>query len=135
MYEKKINIFNDSDRELVSNAFKYNICFFTIMIIIIMMLVFIKKECYYQNIISFIDENNANIIVNKENIDIIKNHNELLLNDLSIKYNIDNIKENDDYYLLKIHFDIGINSSQNIYKIYLNNEPLIKYIIRVIGGK
>ena len=43
-------------------------------------------------------------------------------------------KENDQNYLVNIHFDTGINIKSDIYKIYLYDESLIKYLARIIGG-
>lgn len=134
MYEKKINIFNDFDREIMKDTFKYNVVFAIILLIIVFSLLFIKKKYYYQNIINFKDNKNAILIVNNENIEIVKKHNELIFNNLSMKYYIDNIEENDNNYLVSVHFDIGINIQDNVYKILLYDETLIKYIIRVIGG-
>lgn len=134
MYEKKINIFNDFDRVIMKDTFKYNVVFAIILLIIVFSLLFIKKKYYYQNIINFKDNKNAILIVNNENIEIVKKHNELIFNNLSMKYYIDNIEENDNNYLVSVHFDIGINIQDNVYKILLYDETLIKYIIRVIGG-
>lgn len=134
MYEKKINIFNDFDRVIMKDTFKYNVVFAIILLIIVFSLLFIKKKYYYQNIINFKDNKNAILMVNNENIEIVKKHNELIFNNLSMKYYIDNIEENDNNYLVSVHFDIGINIQDNVYKILLYDETLIKYIIRVIGG-
>lgn len=134
MYEKKINAFNNTDRQLLKDTFKYNITFAILLLIIIFMLLFIKKKYYYQNIITFKDNKNAILYVLKDNINNIKNHNELIFNNLNMKYYIDNIEETNESYLVSIHFDIEINIKTNIYKIYLYDESLIKYLIRIIGG-
>ena len=119
MYEKKINIFNDFDRVIMKDTFKYNVVFAIILLIIVFSLLFIKKKYYYQNIINFKDNKNAILIVNNENIEIVKKHNELIFNNLSMKYYIDNIEENDNNYLVSVHFDIGINIQDNVYKIFV----------------
>lgn len=134
MYEKKINILNQFDRELSHESFKYNVLFASLTIVIIFMLLFIKKPYYYQNIIDFKDNQNATIMVNKSDADIIKNHNTLIFNNLSMKYNIEKIEEMDDAYLFSIHFDIGVSIKSNIYKILLYEESLFKYVTRIIGG-
>ena len=134
MYEKKINILNQFDRELSHESFKYNVLFASLIIVIIFMLLFIKKTYYYQNIIQFKDNKNATIMVSKSDADIIKNHNTLIFNNLSMKYNIDKIEERDDVYLFSIHFDIGVSIKSNIYKILLYEESLFKYVTRIIGG-
>ena len=134
MYEKKINILNQFDRELSHESFKYNVLFASLIIVIIFMLLFIKKTYYYQNIIQFKDNKNATIMVSKSDADIIKNHNTLIFNNLSMKYNIDKIEEMDDVYLFSIHFDMGVSIKSNIYTILLYEESLFKYVIRIIGG-
>ena len=134
MYEKKINILNQFDRELSHDSFKYNIVFASLVIVIIFTLLFIKKTYYYQNIIQFKDNQNATITVIKSDADIIKNHNILIFNNLSMKYNIDKIEEMDDVYLFSIHFDMGVSIKSNVYKILLYEESLFKYVIRIIGG-
>lgn len=134
MYEKKINILNQFDRELSNESFRYNVIFASLTIVIIFMLLFIKKSYYYQNIIDFKDNQNATIVVNKSDADIIKNYNILIYNNLSMKYNIEKIEEMDDAYLFSIHFDIGVSIKSNIYKILLYEESLFKYVTRIIGG-
>lgn len=134
MYEKKINIFNKIDRELMVDSFKYNVTIFTILLIIISLSFFIKKKFFYQNTINYVDNKNAILLVDKQNINIVKEYQELIINNLSMNYNIDTIEENDNYYLVKIHFDIEINSKALLYKIMLQDETLIKYIIRIIKG-
>lgn len=134
MYEKKINILNQFDRELSHESFKYNVLFASLTIVIIFMLLFIKKTCYYQNIIQFKDNKNATIMVSMSDVDIIKNHNTLIFNNLSMKYNIDKIEEMEDVYLFSIHFDIEVSIKSNVYKILLYEESLFKYVTRIIGG-
>ena len=134
MYEKKINILNQFDRELSHESFKYNVLFASLTIVIIFMLLFIKKTYYYQNIIQFKDNKNATIMVSMSDVDIIKNHNTLIFNNLSMKYNIDKIEEMEDVYLFSIHFDIEVSIKSNVYKILLYEESLFKYVTRIIGG-
>ena len=44
MYEKKINILNQFDRELSHESFRYNVIFASLTVVIIFMLLFIKKS-------------------------------------------------------------------------------------------
>ena len=134
MYEKKINISNDIDRELSIESFRYNIVFAILICLVIFMLLFVKKKYYYQNIINFKDNKSASIVVSKNDVNNIKNHNEIIFNNLSMRYYIDNIEEKEDYYLFNIHFDIEVNVNSNIYKILLCDESLFKYVARIIGG-
>lgn len=134
MYEKKINVFNDVDREIYNSTFKYNCVFFIILLIIIFTLILWKKDHYYENSISFTTSKNALIIVDKDYLNIINNKSKILLNNIEIKYNIDKIEEKEKYCILNIHFDNEINIKTPVYKILLEKESLLKYIIRVIKG-
>ena len=134
MYEKKINIFNDIDRKIFNIAFKYNIIFLIVLLIVVFTLVLWKKDYYYENIINFIDNKSALIVVNKKNINMVNNNKTLLLNNMEIKYYIDKIEERENDYILTIHFDNDIVTKTPIYKILLKKESLLEYVIRIIIG-
>ncbi len=133
MYEKKINIFNDIDRKIFNITFKYNIVFLITLLIFTFTLILWKKDYYYENIISFVDNKNALIIVDKKNINMINNK-VLWLNNMEIKYYIDKTEERENDYILSIHFDNEILTKTPVYKILLKKESLLEYVIRIIKG-
>ena len=134
MYEKKINLFNSIDREILSKTFKYNACFFIMLLILFFVLLFFKINCIYQNNISFINEKSAIIIVEKEYLDSVKSHNKIILNEISYDYSIDKIEEIEKEYLIGINFNNELKINTSVYKLYLGKESLLKYIIKMIKG-
>ena len=135
MYEKKINLFNSVDREIMNNTFKYNVCFFIILLLIFFSLFFIKINNYYENNISFINDKNAVIIIDKNYLERIKNNNKILLNDVCFDFNIDKIEEIEKGYLININFESELNLNTSMYKIYLDSESLFKFIVETIKGE
>ena len=131
MYVKSIKLSNNSDRYLFSLAFKYNLIFIFGLLVILAMIFFIKKEEYYQNIITFINNKEAIIMVEKDYLNIVKEKNKLIMNKISYEYNIDKIEEGENIYFVYIHFDIELNINSEYYKIYLKKERLIEYFIRI----
>ena len=134
MYEKKINIFNDIDRHISNVSFKYNVIFLLILLILVFTLILWKKDYYYQNSITFKDNKNAMIVVDKDKYNNVSKNSILMLDTGEFKYNIDKIDEKDYGYILYIHFDKELNIKTSIYKILLKKESLFEYIIRIIGG-
>ena len=135
MYEKKINLFSNIDREVLNKVFKYNTCFLIILLIIIIMILFLKKENYYQNYISFVNGKNALLIVDKDYLNYLNQEKKIVLNDITFNYNIDKIEEKENNYVVSIHFINDISLKTNFYKIILDKESLLAYLIRTIKGE
>lgn len=134
MYEKRINIFNDMDRKIYGVTCKYTVIFLVILLINIFTLVLWKKDYYCENIINYIDNTNAVIVVAKNHFNYVNNSNKLWLNDGEFIYHIDKIEERDDNYILNIHFDNEIIIKTPVYKVLLKKESLLEYIVRIIKG-
>lgn len=132
MYVKKINLFNDSDRFIFNKTFIYNMIFIIILLEILLLLTLIKKDIYYQNIITFIDSKNACIYVEKDYLNSIKDKKKLIINDIDYEYNIEKIEEKNDIYFVYISFDIELKINEDYYKIFMGKEKLIEYFIRII---
>jgi hypothetical protein len=129
-----MNIFDNIDRELMNKIFKYNVCFFILLLVIFFGLLFIKVNYYYHNSISFIDSRNALIIVDKDNINSIKNINEIILDNLEIHFNIGKIEEIESTYVLNIVFDSDLNLKIDKYRINLGKKSLLEYFIYTMKG-
>ncbi len=134
MYEKKISYLSDDDRTLFSTTFKYNVIFGILFVMIFFTLLLIKKDHYYENVISFVDKKNATIIASQEILLEIKKNNTIFLNSVAYQYSIDKISEEENIYLVDIHFDIEIDIDVLQYQIKLEQENLANYIIRIIKG-
>ena len=132
MYVKKINLFNDSDRFIYNKTFVYNLIFIIILLVILLALILIKKDIYYQNVITFTDNKSACIYVEKDYLNSIKNKKKIIIDDVDYEYNIEKIEEKKDIYFVYINFNIELKIDEDYYKIFMGKEKLIEYFIRII---
>ena len=125
----------DEDYLLYEKIIKCN-GIFCILIIILMGLLFIKKDYYYQNVITFVDKENAIIVVDKKMINKIKESKELIIHVMILKYNVNKIEEKEDLYLVSIHFNVELDIPNAMtYHVFLDKECIIRYILRIMKGE
>ena len=127
-------IFNDDYLETKKQSYKYLIVVIIVILLLVVLLLVIKKQRYYVNQLDFIDNKNAYIIVDKDILNIIKNKKQLFIDDISYDFDIDKIEENNMIYFVNIHFSSDLLVNTKIYKVYLDNESFMNYIIRIIKG-
>ena len=127
-------IFNDDYLETKKQSYKYLIVVIIVILLLVVFLLVIKKQRYYVNQLEFLDNKNAYIIVDKDILNTIKNKKQLFIDDISYDFDIDKIEENNMIYFVNIHFSSDLLVNTKIYKVYLNNESFMNYIIRIIKG-
>ena len=127
-------IFNDDYLETKKQSYKYLIVVMIVILLLVVFLLVIKKQRYYVNQLEFLDNKNAYIIVDKDILDTIKNKKQLFIDDISYDFDIDKIEENNMIYFVNIHFSSDLLVNTKIYKVYLDNESFMNYIIRIIKG-
>ena len=127
-------IFNDDYLETKKQSYKYLIVVILVITLTIVFLLVIKKQRYYVNQLEFLDNKNAYIIVDKNILDTIKNKKQIFIDDISYDFDIDKIEENNMIYFVNIHFSSDLLVNTKIYKVYLDNESFMNYIIRIIKG-
>ena len=135
MYEKKISIFDIEDKLLINKTHQYIKLFCIIFAFALVSLVLLEKEHYYENIIEFINDDTAVIIVDKKSINMIKEREKILLGDLLSSYSINKIEESDKNYIVSINIKEKVNIYTNKYRIFLGKEKIIEYIIRILKGE
>ena len=127
-------IFNDDYLETKKQSYKYLIVVMIVILLLVVFLLVIKKQRYYVNQLEFLDNKNAYIIVDKDILDTIKNKKQIFIDDISYDFDIDKIEENNMIYFVNIHFSSDLLVNTKIYKVYLDNESFMNYIIRIIKG-
>ena len=127
-------IFDDDYLEIKKQSYKYLLIVILVIALTIVLLFVIKKQRYYVNQLVFFDNRNAYIIVDKNNLDMMKNKKQLFIDDISYDFDIDKIEEKNMIYFVSIHFSIDLLVNTKIYKVYLDNESFMNYIIRIIKG-
>ena len=127
-------IFNDDYLETKKQSYKYLIVVMIVILLLVVFLLVIKKQRYYVNQLEFLDNKNAYIIVDKNILDTIKNKKQIFIDDISYDFDIDKIEENNMIYFVNIHFSSDLLVNTKIYKVYLDNESFMNYIIRIIKG-
>ena len=128
------SIFNDDYFEIKKQSYKYLIIIVLIIVLVIIILCIIKKQRYYINQLEFIDNKNAYIVVDNNNLDNVKKSKKIFINDVNYDFNIDKIEEKNMIYFVNIHFPIELLTDAKTYKISLDNESFMNYIMRTIKG-
>ena len=135
MYEKKINLFDSIDREILNQTFVYNVIFFIILLTLFFIILFLKINDSYQNSISFINGKEALIFVDSNYLDVVNNSQKISLNNVEYDYNIEKIEEVEKGYLVSISFNNELNLKTENYQLVLKEKSLLEYFIKVIKGE
>ncbi len=138
-----MNLFECNDlkeKKLYWKTFIYSLISGILLIIIILLLNYLKKDIYYQNDLVF-DNNVAITYVLKEDLKHLVNNHKMIMNNKEYLYKIDEVELINDInsgYLAKIKiydancFEDDINFK---YKVLVKKETLFNYLFRIIGGK
>ena len=125
------NIFNIDEMEINSINKKY-LKIFIVMILLIIGLLVIKKDCYYENDLLF-NDNSIILIVDKDILNKIKTKKTLFVNKIESNYSINKIIDDGNICYIDIKLDINIeNISNTKYKVLLGKETIFEYIVRII---
>lgn len=113
---------------------KYAIWVLVLFLIAVFFLLYQKKNIYYKNII-YKENNLVYVLIDYQNIKKLFNNNELYLNDILYKYQIREFMLDTELHLYKVGLNLDkdlINNSE--YKIFINKESYLNYLIKEIGG-
>ncbi len=123
--------FND-DVKIFSFNKKY-LCHVVLLSVILLMLLFIKKNMYYQNSFNIVNEK-IMLLVDNKYINVIKETKEIEIEGIRCSFSINSILPLEDKYYIDISLNPKIDIISNgIYKIYLGKERLFEYIVRIIN--
>ena len=128
------SVFDNDKRYIKMLLIKYSIFTFIGLIVFLALGLLITKKYYYQNVITFENEEKAYIFVEKNYLEMVKKQNKLIIDDITYDYNIERIEDKNKMYLVEIKFTIPVKIENNVYKIMLEHESIIKYILRTIRG-
>jgi hypothetical protein len=136
---KTLNIFDYN--ELNENNFynrveAYIIVVLIIIFISIIVLLKIKKNVYYSNRV-FIANEAIVTNISIDDVDKVTNHQYMFINNDLVKYDIKNIELINDvitYYHITLSLDTNKKNSIMEYKIQLQKENMLNYLINFIGG-
>lgn len=128
------SVFDNDKRYIKMLLIKYSIFTFIGLIVFLALGLLITKKYYYQNVITFENEEKAYILVEKNYLEMVKKQNKLIIDDITYDYNIERIEDKNKMYLVEIKFTIPVKIENNVYKIMLEHESIIKYILRTIRG-
>lgn len=125
----------DSDYYNVNKILiKYCLYLMLSLIIIIAILILVVKKRYYQNLIYYVNDKKISIIVDTNNLNKVKNNKYITIDGVDYKYNIDKIEKKDNFYIVTIDMSLNLKSNSETYKILLEKENLLQYLIRIIRG-
>ena len=128
------SVFDNDKRYIKMLLIKYSIFTFIGLIVFLALGLLITKKYYYQNVITFENEEKAYILVEKNYLEMVKKQNKLIIDDITYDDNIERIEDKNKMYLVEIKFTIPVKIENNVYKIMLEHESIIKYILRTIRG-
>ena len=130
------NLFDNDYIKTNDLSFRYGVISMLALTILVIILSVLKKDYYYQNVISFTDKDKGLLIVEKKYINQLKDCNELFINDMNLFYNIEKIEEIENAYYVHVKFDYDVDKISDVtYKIIFHKENYISYIIRIIKGE
>ena len=136
---KTLNIFDYN--ELNENNFYNRVAAYIIVVLIIIfigiiVLLKIKKNVYYSNRL-FIANDTIVTNISIDDLDKVTNHQYMFINNDLVKYDIKNIELINDvitYYHITLSLDTNKKNSIMEYKIQLQKENMLNYLINFIGG-
>ncbi len=136
---KTLNIFDYN--ELNENSFYNRVAAYIIVVLIIIfigiiVLLKIKKNVYYSNRL-FIANDAIVTNISIDDLDKVTNHQYMFINNDLVKYDIKNIELINDvitYYHITLSLDTNKKNSIMEYKIQLQKENMLNYLINFIGG-
>ena len=136
---KTLNIFDYN--ELNENKFYNRVAAYIIVVLIIIfisiiVLLKIKKNVYYSNRL-FIANDTIVTNISIDDLSKLTEHQYMFINNDLVKYDIKNIELINDvitYYHITLSLDTNKKNSIMEYKIQLQKENMLNYLINFIGG-
>ena len=133
MSKKFSNLFDNDYIRIHNSILKYGLICIFLGSILFVLLFFYKKEYRYENVINFISEKEACLIVDSYIKDKIINGNKIELNAVWYDYEVLKVEES-TMYLVYIQFKMDVVVNTNKYSVKLGDESLYKYIVRIMKG-
>ena len=133
MSKKFSNLFDNDYIRIHNSILKYGLICIFLGSILFVLLFFYKKEYRYENVINFISEKEACLIVDSYIKDKIINGNKIELNAVGYDYEVLKVEES-TMYLVYIQFKMDVVVNTNKYSVKLGDESLYKYIVRIMKG-
>ena len=122
-------IFNYDDIEINNVNRKYGVILGFFMVIIALLLL-IKKDNYYSNTFTYID-NSIVLLVDKDKVNKIETGDKIIVDEINYDYSINSVEPFNNSFLISIKTKLK-NINNGIYKIYLGKESVFDYIVRII---
>lgn len=122
------------DKDIKSNLYLIIVC--VLLVLILIFSIIYKKEKYYENYI-IINNNNSYLLVDRNNLNIIKNNKKLYVDNEEHLYKIQSIENKEDLYKIEVLIDFDCCYVDNInlkYRVHDKDERLIEYVINIIKG-
>ena len=120
------------DKDEINRVNKNYLIVFLLMMVLLIVVLFLKKDYYYENSLLF-NEDSIMLLVNKDEINKIKDKQSILINEIRSDYSINRIIEEGNICYVDIDLKTNIsNISQSKYKILLGKETIFEYIVRII---
>lgn len=120
------------DNDEINRVNKNYLIVFLIMMMLLVVVLFLKKDYYYENDLVF-NEDSIILLVDKNDINKIKDKQSILINKIKSDYSINKIIDQGNICYVDINLKTSItNISQGKYKILLGKETIFEYIIRII---
>jgi len=126
------NLF-DLDKNEIVKINKKSVLLLTITCILIITLLFcIKRDNYYINEFTTIDDEII-LLIDKDFINVFKTKRKIIISNIELDYSINTITPVDDNYMVNIKINHKINNIKTgKFKILLGKESLFGYIYRII---
>lgn len=127
------------EQNIFIKGFWYSIIISVLLILVILFSSCKKKNLYYENIL-FVENNAVFLTVNYNDFELINNNHKLIINNELYNYSIKNtsvINNGNLYYQFEISINeqfFDIDNGIFKYKILLQEESILKYLVRIVKG-
>ena len=137
-FTKLKDFLQNKDENIYIKAFYYSAIIGILLILVVLYSCCKKKNLYYENTL-YIENNEIILTINYDKLEYITDNNKIIINGNVYNYKVIDINifnNGNIFYQIKISInsDIVLNDLILEYKIFLKEERVLEYIVRVLKG-
>ena len=137
-FTKLKDFLQNKDENIYIKAFYYSAIIGILLILVVLYSCCKKKNLYYENTL-YIENNEIILTVNYDKLEYITDNNKIIINGNVYNYKVIDINifnNGNIFYQIKISInsDVILNDIVLEYKIFIKEERVLEYIVRVLKG-
>ena len=137
-FTKLKDFLQNKDENIYIKAFYYSAIIGILLILVVLYSCCKKKNLYYENTL-YIENNEIILTINYDKLEYITDNNKIIINGNVYNYKVIDINifnNGNIFYQIKISInsDVILNDIVLEYKIFIKEERVLEYIVRVLKG-